>query len=68
VTLDALAGAVRAGSGRPVHVARRLDEVIPAILDIARPGDAVLTLGAGSIGSLPAQLVDALTKRRGAAR
>src|SRR6266850_740935 len=65
VTLDALAGAVRAGSGRPVHVARRLDEVIPAILDIARPGDAVLTLGAGSIGSLPAQLVDALTKRRG---
>ena len=68
VTLDALAGAVRAGSGRPVHVARRLDEVIPAILDIARPGDAVLTLGAGSIGSLPAQLVDALTKRRGAVR
>ncbi|HXD16855.1 MAG TPA: UDP-N-acetylmuramate--L-alanine ligase [Vicinamibacterales bacterium] len=68
VTLDALAGAVRAGSGRPVHVARRLDEVIPAILDIARPGDAVLTLGAGSIGSLPAQLVEALTKRRGAAR
>ncbi len=68
VTLDALAGAVRAGSGRPVHVARRLDEVIPAILDIARPGDAVLTLGAGSIGSLPAQLVDALTKRRGGAR
>jgi len=58
---------VRAGSGRPVHVAKRLDEVIPAILEIARPGDAVLTLGAGSIGSLPAQLVDAL-KRRGGAR
>jgi UDP-N-acetylmuramate--alanine ligase len=64
VTIDALASAVRAGSGRPVRVARRLDEVIPAILDIARPGDAVLTLGAGSIGSLPALLVDALTKRR----
>jgi UDP-N-acetylmuramate--alanine ligase len=68
VTLDALAGAVRAGSGRPVHLARRLDEVIPAILDIARPGDAVLTLGAGSISTLPAQLVEALTKRQGATR
>ena len=68
VTIEALAAAVRAGSGRPVHVAKRLDEVIPAILEIARPGDAVLTLGAGSIGSLPAQLVDALLKRRGGAR
>ena len=68
VTLDALADAVRAGSGRPVHLARRLDEVIPAILDVARPGDAVLTLGAGSIGTLPAQLVEALTKRQGATR
>jgi UDP-N-acetylmuramate--alanine ligase len=64
VTIEALAAAVRAGSGRPVRVAKQLDQVIPAILEIARPGDAVLTLGAGSIGSLPAQLVEALTKRR----
>jgi UDP-N-acetylmuramate--alanine ligase len=65
VTVDALADAVRAGSGRTVHVARQLDEVIPALLKIARPGDAVLTLGAGSIGSLPVQLVDALNERGG---
>ena len=65
VTIDALADAVRAGSGRSVHVARQLDDVIPALLKIARPGDAVLTLGAGSIGSLPAQLVDALNRRGG---
>jgi UDP-N-acetylmuramate--alanine ligase len=65
VTIDALADAVRAGSGRTVHVARQLDDVIPALLKIARPGDAVLTLGAGSIGSLPAQLVDALNRRGG---
>jgi UDP-N-acetylmuramate--alanine ligase len=65
VTVDALADAVRAGSGRTVHVARQLDDVIPALLKIARPGDAVLTLGAGSIGSLPAQLVDALNERGG---
>ena len=65
VTIDALADAVRAGSGRTVHVARQLDDVIPALLKIARRGDAVLTLGAGSIGSLPAQLVDALNRRGG---
>jgi UDP-N-acetylmuramate--alanine ligase len=65
VTIDALADAVRAGSGRTVHVARQLDDVVPALLKIARPGDAVLTLGAGSIGSLPAQLVDALNRRGG---
>jgi UDP-N-acetylmuramate--alanine ligase len=67
VTIDSLADAVRRGSGRPVHVTRQLDDVIPEILKLAQPGDAVLTLGAGSIGSLPAQLIDAL-KRREAAR
>ena len=67
VTIEALAVAVRSGSGRPVHVVKRLDDVISAILGIARPGDAVITLGAGSIGTVPAPLVDAL-KRRGGAR
>jgi UDP-N-acetylmuramate--alanine ligase len=65
VTIDALADAVRSGSGRPVRVAKRLDEVIPAILEIIRPGDAVITLGAGSIGSLPSRLVEALGQRGG---
>jgi UDP-N-acetylmuramate--alanine ligase len=68
VTIDALATTVEAGSGRPVRIARELDQVIPAILEIAQPGDAVLTLGAGSIGSLPAQLVEALTRRREGSR
>ena len=61
VTIDALADAVRRGSGRPVHLARRLDEVIPELLKVVRPGDAVITLGAGSIGTLAPRLVDALT-------
>jgi UDP-N-acetylmuramate--alanine ligase len=65
VTIDALANAVRSGSGRPVHVARRLGEVIPAVLTLAHPGDAVITLGAGSIGTLPLQLFDALKRREG---
>ena len=62
VTVEALAEAVRRGSGRPVHIAKNLDEVIPEVLRIVRPGDAVLTLGAGSIGLLPQRLIEALGK------
>jgi len=62
VTIEALAEAVRRGSGRPVHVAKHLDAVIPELLRIVRPGDAVLTLGAGSIGLLPPRLIEALGK------
>ena len=66
ITIDTLADAVRSGSGRPVHVARQLDEVIPTVLRLARRGDAVITLGAGSIGTLPAQLIAALKQREAA--
>ncbi len=62
VTIEALAEAVRSGSGRPVHIAKDLDDVVPAVLKIVRPGDAVLTLGAGSIGLLPQRLIEALGK------
>jgi UDP-N-acetylmuramate--alanine ligase len=65
VTIDALADAVRRGSGRLVRVIRQLDDVIPAILELARPGDAVITLGAGSIGTVPDRLVEALRRREG---
>jgi UDP-N-acetylmuramate--alanine ligase len=65
VTIEALADAVRSGSGRPVHIAKNLDEVVPEVLKIVRPGDAVLTLGAGSIGLLPQRLIEALGKGNG---
>jgi UDP-N-acetylmuramate--alanine ligase len=66
ITVDRLAESIRAGSGRPVHVARTLDDVIAELLRIVRPGDAVVTLGAGSIGTLPKRLMQAL-EQRGAA-
>jgi len=38
----------------------RLHDLVPAIVRIAKPGDVVITLGAGSIGSVPDRLVAAL--------
>ena len=60
VTVDALADAIRRGVTVPVEVVAALDEVVPAIVRIARPGDLVITLGAGSIGALPDRLIAAL--------
>jgi len=52
----ALARAVRvAGKVEPVFV-ERVDEMSDAIRSVARDGDVVLTMGAGSIGSVPAML------------
>jgi UDP-N-acetylmuramate--alanine ligase len=65
VTIDALAEAVRRDGGRPVDIARRVEDVTPLLARLARPGDVVLTLGAGSIGSVAATLIDALEKSKG---
>ena len=62
ITVDVLADAIRRGSGRPVHVVPALDGVVAEVLKIVKPGDAVMTLGAGSIGTLPARLVEALER------
>ena len=67
ITAEALAAAIRARTGRPVHLIRALDDVVPAVLKIVRPGDAVITLGAGSIGTLPKRLVEGLKKKGDAA-
>jgi UDP-N-acetylmuramate--alanine ligase len=61
ITSDALAAAIRESSGRSVRLVRTLEEIVPLVLSVARPGDAIITLGAGSIATIPAQLVDALT-------
>jgi UDP-N-acetylmuramate--alanine ligase len=59
-TLDALAAAVRRSISAPLDVAPTLDDVVAAIVKAAKPGDLVITLGAGSIGGVPERLIAAL--------
>lgn len=53
----ALTRALRvAGKVEPVFV-EQIDEMPQAILNAVRPGDVVVTMGAGTIGTVPGQLV-----------
>jgi UDP-N-acetylmuramate--alanine ligase len=63
VTLDALASSIRR-TVRSVDVAPALEDVVPAIVRFAKPGDLVITLGAGSIGVVADRLVAALAGTR----
>jgi UDP-N-acetylmuramate--alanine ligase len=60
VTLDALATSIRRSARGTVDVVPRVEDVPAALARIARPGDVVITLGAGSIGSVPSRLVELL--------
>jgi UDP-N-acetylmuramate--alanine ligase len=64
VTIEALDDVVRR-TGRPVTLVKALDEVPAAVAAIAKPNDLVITLGAGSIGSVPDRILDALRGGRG---
>jgi UDP-N-acetylmuramate--alanine ligase len=66
VTAEAIAEAVRAHGRGTVELMRSLNAVAPRVAEIAGPGDVVLTLGAGSIGSIGSEIVAALEARTGA--
>ena len=63
VTIEALAAAVNKVRPTPVHVVPKLADVAGRVADLARPGDLVITLGAGSIGGLATALVAELRRR-----
>jgi UDP-N-acetylmuramate--alanine ligase len=63
VTLEALAAAVNAHRVTPVHTVPTVAELPETVARIARAGDLVLTLGAGSIGGVAATLLAALEAR-----
>ena len=63
VTVEALADAVSRRRATPVVVVKTLAAIPAAVADLARRGDLVITLGAGSIGSVPAALMRELERR-----
>ena len=64
VTLETLAASVRASARNEVHVVPSLDRLPEAVAGLARPGDLVITLGAGSIGTVGERILEMLRNRR----
>ena len=60
VTIDALAESVGRTARCPVHLVRALGDVPAAVARLARPGDLVVTLGAGSIGAIGDRILAAV--------
>ena len=60
VTLETLAASIRRHVDVPLDVAPTLDDAIAAVKRTALGGDVVITLGAGSVGTLPERLIEAL--------
>ena len=60
-----LADAIRAHGHRQMHFVSNLDDVVDRLLAEARSGDLLITLGAGSISSLAARVVESLREKRG---
>jgi len=61
VTSEALASAIRGAGHKNVHYARSLQEGIEVLLNQARPGDAILTIGAGSVSRASNDFVSLLS-------
>jgi len=59
ITLDALANEVRK-TAKDLRVVPKLDDVAGAVAGFAKPGDVVITLGAGSIGTVGDRILAAL--------
>ena len=64
VTVEALAAAIRTTSRVPVHLVKSLDDVPAAVAGLARGGDLVVTLGAGSIGAVGDRILEAIRGRQ----
>jgi UDP-N-acetylmuramate--alanine ligase len=63
ITVEALAAAINSGRAQQVRIVAGLEEVAPTLAELARPGDVVITLGAGSIGSVASHVVAELERR-----
>jgi UDP-N-acetylmuramate--alanine ligase len=68
VTIEALAGAIARSRMTPAHRAPSLDAAAGMLVDLARPGDFVITLGAGSIAGVADRVLAGLQARADAGR
>ena len=64
VTAAALAASIRQRTSAPVELIPALDDLPAAVAGLTRPGDLVLTLGAGSIGGVGDRILDAIRAAR----
>jgi UDP-N-acetylmuramate--alanine ligase len=62
-----LAQKIAANDGKTAEFAVSFEAATDAVCSVARPGDIILTLGAGSVSQLGPQIVDSL-KRKNASR
>jgi UDP-N-acetylmuramate--alanine ligase len=63
VTTERLAEAVREVASCPVHVVKSLEALPQAVSALSRSGDLVVTLGAGSIGTVGDRILEAIRAR-----
>ena len=63
ITVDALAASVRAAARGPVRVVSSLDALPAAVAEIARSGDLIVTMGAGSIGGVADRILAEIEHR-----
>ena len=63
MTLDALADVVRREFKGDLRIARTLGDVPRELAAVAQPGDLVVLLGAGSIGSIAGDVLGSLEGR-----
>ena len=64
VTVEALADEVRRAGGGRVHVVKALADVPAEVARLVAAGDLVLTMGAGSVGTLGPKVVEAIASWR----
>ena len=66
ITVERVAEEVARAGGPPPLVVKTLADLPRAVAEGARPGDFIITLGAGSIGSIGPRVLAALRARKGA--
>jgi UDP-N-acetylmuramate--alanine ligase len=58
-TAEAVEAEIRK-TGKPVRLVKSLGDIPATVASLARPNDLVITLGAGSIGTMPDRILEAL--------